>query len=130
MSEKSVIVNIEAQVRQLIADHQRLVDLCGTLTAERDALKGEKRALQEQVKKLDSELSLSQLSEGLGGESRNKERAKARINRLMREVDKCIALLNRPRREEHKVTQGTQGAQSAQVTQVTQGARANEESVE
>ena len=37
-----------------------------------------------------------QLTEGLAGESRNREKARARVNRLMREVDKCIALLGQP----------------------------------
>lgn len=94
-----MIVNIEAQVRRLIADHQRLVSLCGELTAERDALKSDKRALQEQLRQLNTELSLKQLGEGLGGGGQNRERAKARVNQLMREVDKCIALLNRPKQD-------------------------------
>jgi len=37
-----------------------------------------------------------QLTEGRAGESRSREKARARVNRLMREVDKCIALLGRP----------------------------------
>ena len=35
------------------------------------------------------------LAEGLAGGGRNRERARARVNRLVREVDRCIALLNR-----------------------------------
>ena len=52
--------------------------------------------LQERIRELDGELSRMQLTEGLAGESRNREKARARVNRLMREVDKCIALLGRP----------------------------------
>ena len=37
-----------------------------------------------------------QLTAGLAGGSADKEKARARVNRLMREVDKCIALLNKP----------------------------------
>ena len=66
MADKSVITNIEARVRQLIDDHKRLSDLCAELT------------------------------EGLAGGGRNREKARARVNRLMREVDKCIALLGQP----------------------------------
>ena len=36
-----------------------------------------------------------QLAEGLAGGSGNRDKARARVNRLMREVDKCIALLER-----------------------------------
>ena len=96
MADKSVITNIEARVGQLIADHRRLSELCAELTSQRDALKAEKRTLEERVRELDAELARMQLTEGLAGESRNREKARARVNRLMREVDKCIALLGRP----------------------------------
>ena len=89
MAEKSVITNIEARIRQLIDDHKRLSESCAELTAEN-------RTLQERIRELDGELSRMQLTEGLAGESRNREKARARVNRLMREVDKCIALLGRP----------------------------------
>lgn len=95
MADKSAIVNIETRVGQLIDDHKRLAVLCAELTAQRDTLRTENRSLQERVKELDTQLSRMQLTEGLTGESRDREKARARVNRLMREVDKCIALLQR-----------------------------------
>lgn len=96
MADKSVIVNIEARIRQLIDDHKRLTAICAELTAERDALKSESRSRQEHIRELDAELQRMQLTEGLAGGKQNREKARARVNRLMREVDKCIALLGRP----------------------------------
>ena len=96
MAEKSVITNIENRIRQLMDDHKRLSDQCAELTAQRDNLKAENRTLQERIRELDGELSRMQLTEGLAGESRNREKARARVNRLMREVDKCIALAEQP----------------------------------
>ena len=96
MADKSVITNIEARVRQLIDDHKRLSDLCAELTAQRDTLRSEKRTLEERVRELDAELARMQLTEGLAGGGSNREKARARVNRLMREVDKCIALLGQP----------------------------------
>ena len=87
MADKSVITNIEARVRQLIDDHKRLSDLCAELTAQRDTLRSEKRTLEELVRELDAELARMQLTEGLAGGGRNREKARARVNRLMREVD-------------------------------------------
>lgn len=95
MVDKSVITNLETRVGQLIDDHRRLSGLCSELTAQCDALRQEKRALEERVKALDNEVARMQLTEGLAGGSRNKDKARARVNRLMREVDKCIALLGR-----------------------------------
>ena len=96
MADKSVITNLEARVKQLIDDHKRLSELCTELTAQRDTLRSEKRTLEERVRELDAELARMQLAEGLAGESRNREKARARVNRLMREVDKCIVLLGQP----------------------------------
>ncbi len=86
---------------QLITDHQRLSALCLSLTAERDALSREKRTQQERIKDLEHQLSVLQLCEGLGSspvaerdQAESKNRARARVNRLMREVDKCINLLS------------------------------------
>lgn len=96
MADKSVIVNLEAHAQRLIADHRRLVVLCSDLTAQNNALKAETRTLQERVKMLESDLSRMQLADGLAGKSSNKTKARARVNQLMREVDKCIALLGTP----------------------------------
>ncbi|WP_288865682.1 hypothetical protein [uncultured Alistipes sp.] len=96
MADKSVIQNIEARVRQLIGEHRRLSGICAELTAERDALRKENRALEERNRELDAEVARMQLTEGLAGGSTNRDKARARVNRLMREVDKCIALLERP----------------------------------
>ena len=79
-------------------DAVRIETLSGlrTVTAQRDALRAEKRSLEERVRELDAELARMQLAEGLAGGSRNREKARARVNRLMREVDKCIALAEQP----------------------------------
>ena len=101
MADKSVITNIEARVRQLIDDHKRLSDLCTELTAQRDTLRSEKRTLEERVRELDAELARMQLTEGLAGGGRNREKARARVNRLMRRwtsASRCWASRWRPRR--------------------------------
>ena len=94
MAVKSVIMELEARLNRLVDDHRKLVALCGELTAERDGLKEENRALEQRVRSLDHELSMIRLREGLAGGG-DKEKARARVNRLMREVDKCIALLDK-----------------------------------
>lgn len=96
MADKSVIEHIEALTRRLIDDHRRLTEHCAELTAQRESLRNENRGLQERIRQLDAELARMQLTEGLAGEGTNKDKAKARVNHLMREVDKCIALLGKP----------------------------------
>ena len=94
MAEKSVITELRNRIRQLIDDHKRLSGLCAELTAENGTLKAENRTLRENRKSLEAELSRAQLTAGLAGDDRNRDKARARVNQLMREVDKCIALLS------------------------------------
>lgn len=93
MADKSVIGNLGTHVQRLIAEHRQMTILCNELTAQNNALKGEIRSQQERMKTLENDLSRMQLTEGLAGDGRDKTKARARVNRLMREVDKCIALL-------------------------------------
>ena len=92
MAAQEIIANLAAQVRRLMAEHAKL---CDRMKTEGDALRKENRTLQERVRSLEEELSCVRLAEGLAGGGRNRERARARVNRLVREVDRCIALLNR-----------------------------------
>ena len=93
MAEKNIIRTLEGRVRELMTDHQRLVTLCTEMESELAALRAEKRTLEEEQKRLQTELQRKELGEGLSGDSRNRDKARARVNRLMREVDKCIALV-------------------------------------
>jgi len=93
MAEKEVIRRLEAHILRLIDDHREAIRQRDEALAGRDALKTQIRTLQERIHALDAELARVELSEGLAGKSPDREKAKARVNRLMREVDKCIALL-------------------------------------
>ena len=93
MAQKETIEKLAEQVKSLIEDHRRKSEQCDRLTAECRDLKEENRSLQERVKQLDAEVATLQLSQGLAGDNRNKAKARARVNRLMREVDRCIAIV-------------------------------------
>lgn len=93
MAQKEVIEKLAEQVRILIEDHRLKSEQCDRLAAECKSLKEENRSLQERVKQLDSEVANLQLGEGLAGDDRNTAKARARVNRLMREVDNCIAIV-------------------------------------
>ena len=88
-------MNIAAQVDRLVGSHAALARACSELTAERDSLREENRTLAMQVKELQNRIARLQLRDGLSGGVADKEQARARINRLLREVDRCIALLGK-----------------------------------
>lgn len=93
MAVNPIITSIEAKVGQIIDDNRRLRRQCGELTEQRDRLRGDNRELQRRVAELEKELSKAKLTSALAGDKSDKRAAKARINRLMREVDSCIAML-------------------------------------
>ena len=95
MTNKSVIIHLEEQIKKLISEHSKLVDLCNDLSQERQNLKIENRALQEKINLSNKELSQLRLTNSLMGDSKDKDKARAQINQLMREIDKCIALVSK-----------------------------------
>ncbi|MBR3702618.1 MAG: hypothetical protein IKM12_03610 [Alistipes sp.] len=95
MACKSIISHIQAQVERVIAQHEKIEAQVATLTSERDTLKAELRKQQEENMALKAELQRMQLAQSLGGNTADKAKSRARINQLLREVDKCIALLTK-----------------------------------
>ncbi|MFI3303613.1 MAG: hypothetical protein SNF68_03815 [Rikenellaceae bacterium] len=89
----SVVRAVEQRVEQLIEDHKRLSRERRDLQRQCESLKKSEREAREEVKKLEKELALAELG---GSSTKSKSRAKAQINRLMREVDNCITLLSSP----------------------------------
>ena len=93
--EKNLLIDFEFKVKQIIA--------------QQEALKKEKRQLQDKTKDLEESINqlrrenqlLEQKYENLklakmliASEDENKD-AKSRIQKIVREIDKCIALLNK-----------------------------------
>ena len=95
MAEKDIVKLLRAEVERLIADHERVSRQCRDLTKERDNLLGQKHRLEERVREQDTRIKSLELAEVMRGGDGNVERAKARVNNLLREVDSCIALIKR-----------------------------------
>lgn len=98
MSRTAILESIEKKIAKLIADNRRLRDERERLAASRDRMREENRQLTAQVADLERRLTVMELREGFAGEtadSKSTKAARARVNRLMREVDRCIALVNK-----------------------------------
>jgi hypothetical protein len=93
MAEKDIVKLLRAEVERLIADHERVSRQCRDLTKERDNLLGQKHRLEERVREQDTRIKSLELAEVMRGGDGNVERAKARVNSLLREVDRCIAMI-------------------------------------
>ncbi len=99
MSRGSALLDsIEKRIARLMADNRRLKDERERLSASRDRLRDDNRMLVAKVAELERRLTVAELREGFSGEtadSKSTKAARARVNRLMREVDRCIALVNK-----------------------------------
>lgn len=81
---------VERLIKLYISSLQTIDDQKGRmeeLSAEIENLKSENRNLNE-------ELKTAKVANALSGSGNGSYQAKLRINQLVREIDKCIALLN------------------------------------
>lgn len=98
MANTAVIEGIEKKVARLIEDNRKLRGEREKLDAVRERLRDENRRLEAKAAELERRVAVLELREGFAGQTvdrTNTKAARARVNRLMREVDRCIALLNR-----------------------------------
>lgn len=94
MAEKSVVKRLQEQVERLIADHERISRECRDLVSQRDKALTEKRRLEEKVKEQEARIRALELTGVMRGSADSIERARARVNSLLREIDRCIAIVS------------------------------------
>ena len=95
MAKSPVVDSIKAKAERLMAENRRLRDEYETLSRKADKMRTDNREFSRTIAELESKISVLELAGAMSGEAVDNKAARARINRLMREVDKCIALLNR-----------------------------------
>lgn len=91
---KKLLSNLEARVKQLMF-------LCNTLEEQKQELLDRLDEKESQLMKalqdkdeLNTKYQNLRTAQTLSGESQDMRETKARFNKLVREIDKCIALLN------------------------------------
>ncbi len=99
MAEKEIVKRLREQVERLIADHTRMMGECRQLVAERDKLLADNRHLTEKVREQETRIRGMELTAGMCSSAGSVERARARVNSLLREVDKCIAQMTREQQD-------------------------------
>lgn len=97
MARQEVVKSLAEKVQRVIEENNRLERQQAEMSADLQRLRGENRDLKERLEAAQKRASLLELGEGLCGgaaDSAARKRARAQINRLMREIDRCIALMN------------------------------------
>ncbi len=97
MSQAQLIESLKAKVAKVIDDNRTLREQAARLRRAEEKLRVERSELRGRVAELEHRIGVLELSGSMGGNRsvQEEKRARARVNRLMREVDKCIALASK-----------------------------------
>ncbi len=86
---------LRSSVEALIAEHDRLVEMAAQLNNKLSEAERQLAAKEEEVKELKSRYERAKFSGAILGSGEDAVTARRRVSELVREIDKCIALLDR-----------------------------------
>ena len=89
------LVLLNRRIDELVNNFNSLKEENLNLKSRNESLKWMLHEREEEMKELGKKYERIKLSGALLGEGENAVEAKRRINELVREIDKCIALLDR-----------------------------------
>lgn len=84
---------IENKIKKLLYNYERLKSRSVTIQAEKEQLQNQVAELKIKLQQLEEENKKIQIAGILKGY--NTESARIKVNDMLREIDKCYALLNR-----------------------------------
>ena len=93
---KNLVENIERRVSKLIKLYQSVQKEKEDILSENNKLKSDLSDKDESIKNLEEKIKLLRITKSVStqDDKRNKE-SRQKINEYVREIDKCIALLNK-----------------------------------
>jgi hypothetical protein len=86
---------LRRSVEALIAEHEKLVELAAGLSNELSEARRLLAEKNEEVKELQARYERAKFSGAVLGSGEDAVTARRRVSELVREIDKCIALLDR-----------------------------------
>lgn len=93
--EKNLLINFEYKVKQIIAKHEALKQEKQQLLVKTKDLEESINQLRRENQVLEQKYENLKLAKMLIASDDENKDAKNRIQKLVREIDKCIALLNK-----------------------------------
>jgi chromosome segregation ATPase len=94
MKDMSLLVSgFKNKAEKLIEKHKLIIEKNNNLSSEIEIIKKELNEKSQQISELNDKIKLLRIAGGVGGEG-TKE-VNLNINEMVREIDKCIAQINR-----------------------------------
>jgi hypothetical protein len=96
MTEKeSIIISLEEKIKKLMALHETLKGENQHFYSENNDLRDAVKLKDNELKDLQGKYEQMKLAKLLVTGSEDVHEAKLKVNKIVREIDKCIALLNK-----------------------------------
>ena len=92
---KTIINNIEQKVGKLIEKSNQLTAEKNSLRKNNDALNAKLLSQENQIAALQDKVKLMNISKSVDTTGEDVKATRLKINEYVREIDKCIALLNK-----------------------------------
>ena len=92
---KDIINNIEVKLGKFIAKHQQLSNEKLVLAQENNDLSDELKKKEDEISTLKDKIKLMNISKSVEISKEEVKASRLKINEYVREIDKCIALLNK-----------------------------------
>ena len=92
---KATIERLHKKLESLVANYQQLKEDLKASNQKVDVLSKQLDEHNQTIQQLNEKNKVLKLSSSIQAEQGDKKAAKQKINELVREIDKCIALLNK-----------------------------------
>ncbi len=89
------VESLKKKVAKIIDDNRSLRQELSRLTEDYTKVVREKRVCEENIRRLNRRIEALEISGGLAGNHDDRRVARLRVNKLLREIDKCLALMNK-----------------------------------
>ena len=92
---KSIVTKIEVKLRKLIAKYQQVKQEKLMLKQENDDFVISLKLKEKEILNLQEKVKLMNISKSVDASKEEVKETRLKINEYVREIDKCIALLNK-----------------------------------
>jgi predicted RNase H-like nuclease (RuvC/YqgF family) len=96
IADKEEIINqLQSNIQNLKSLYEKEKNICNELSMTNSELSKKLNQKDFEIESLEVKLSTLKLAKSLSGNNNDMHDAKIKVTNLVREIDKCIALLNR-----------------------------------
>ncbi|MBK8417211.1 MAG: hypothetical protein IPL22_23450 [Bacteroidetes bacterium] len=91
----ATIGQLRNKVEKLVNLHEKLMQEYQQLKTQQEQLKSQIHSQQQQISELEEKNRVIRLAQMVSGSDQNTREIKLKINEYIREIDRCLALINR-----------------------------------